>query len=198
MDITKKSSTKENLKRRIKYRFFHPIFEEKRSCVLCKKEFIAVRGWQKYCTNKCRQHWSHPSKIRYGQSLRAIIYKKENYKKWLKNNPDKNVAYCNKRRNLLSNGHFTSEEWGKLKEKHNYMCLCCKKFEPEIKLEADHIVPIALGGENIINNIQPLCRSCNSRKNIRIINYESYKETKFQSGTDIGRCSYTKQDSVRV
>jgi 5-methylcytosine-specific restriction endonuclease McrA len=32
-------------------------------------------------------------------------------------------------------------------------------------------VPVALGGSSFIANIQPLCRSCNSSKQDRIIDY---------------------------
>lgn len=77
------------------------------------------------------------------------------------------------RRSLIykSEGQHTIKQWQALKLKYNYLCLCCKKQEPFIKLAADHIVPLSIGGSNDISNIQPLCKSCNSRKHIQIINY---------------------------
>ncbi len=47
-------------------------------------------------------------------------------------------------------------------------CLACGK---KSKLTLDHILPIALGGETSIFNVQPLCVSCNCSKRASHIDY---------------------------
>jgi 5-methylcytosine-specific restriction endonuclease McrA len=64
-------------------------------------------------------------------------------------------------------GRHTSEQWRDLREVCNWACVCCG--EPESvhgpwRLTRDHIVPLARGGSDAIENLQPLCPSCNSRK----------------------------------
>lgn len=76
-------------------------------------------------------------------------------------------------------GNHSIFQWLELKKKYNHMCLCCKLFEPKVKLTQDHIVPITLGGSDYIENIQPLCMRCNSIKKCNIIDYrnDGQKET---------------------
>lgn len=98
---------------------------------------------------------------------------KLNRREWAKKNPEKNrISRINneaKRRQAL--GKFTAKEWRDKKKEFNHICPACKQSEPTIKLSVDHINPLILGGSNYIENIQPLCMPCNSRKNDKCIRY---------------------------
>lgn len=78
--------------------------------------------------------------------------------------------HINRRRKAqkkANGGNHSLLQWEQLKAICNYMCVKCQKKEPEIKLTADHIVPISLGGTDSIDNIQPMCGSCNASKGNR-------------------------------
>lgn len=113
-----------------------------------------------------------------------------NTAKWAKDNPAKHRSSCRqweqknaskratrfyKRRQLLYGDDvrpmFEIHEWLLLKSQYDYRCLCCGLQEPYIKLTVDHVVPISLGGDNTIVNIQPLCKPCNSHKGVRTTDY---------------------------
>jgi 5-methylcytosine-specific restriction endonuclease McrA len=58
-------------------------------------------------------------------------------------------------------GKIRVSEWIELCEQHNNCCAFCGQ---EVSLTIDHIVPLSKGGANTIDNLQPLCWPCNSRK----------------------------------
>jgi 5-methylcytosine-specific restriction endonuclease McrA len=92
---------------------------------------------------------------------------------YYKLHPEKSVAANNRRRalKLASEGSHTEDEWEQLKAFYDYQCLQCGKKEPDIKLTRDHVIPLTQGGTDFIDNIQPLCVRCNSKKNNKHIDY---------------------------
>ena len=50
---------------------------------------------------------------------------------------------------------------------HPWCVVCRAPDSPDNPLTADHIVPLALGGRNVRDNVQVMCRACNSRKGAR-------------------------------
>jgi 5-methylcytosine-specific restriction endonuclease McrA len=80
------------------------------------------------------------------------------------------IQYRNVRRARLSGGGVvTIEEWEQIKAHYGYRCLCCGATQ--VPLEPDHVVPIARGGLNAADNIQPLCVPCNRIKFTKTIDY---------------------------
>lgn len=82
------------------------------------------------------------------------------------------MAHKRRVREIEAGGSYTIGEWETLKAQYNWTCPCCKRTEDEAPLTVDHIIPISRGGSNNIENIQPLCKSCNSRKRTKVIKYE--------------------------
>jgi len=83
-----------------------------------------------------------------------------------------NIAHLKARRYAREKGavgSHTLKEWLKLKILHNEKCVICGEQK---KLTKDHIVPLSKGGTDFIENIQPLCKNCNSKKHNKII-YEN-------------------------
>lgn len=85
------------------------------------------------------------------------------HRRYVKNNP-KRIAHLKARRYARergAEGRHTLNEWQSLKRKFNYKCAICREEKP---LTKDHIRPLSKGGTDYIENIQPLCRNCNSQK----------------------------------
>lgn len=139
--------------------------------------------WKKAHPEKHRQH-TIDSQRRHPEQKRAREKKwreknPEYGSNWRKNNPDKIRNYQQIRRARLAGngGLLTTEEWNAILEFYGHKCLCCGRSD--LKLTIDHVLPIFLGGRHTVDNVQPLCGPCNSRKKNKHIDYrkEYYHET---------------------
>lgn len=134
------------------------------SCSTTFRVFPYLKDKAKLCSKKCR--------ILYV----ATLSKGEKNSRW-KGGYDRKLTNNNRRRVVrLGNGGFHSfEEWKILKAHFYFMCPSCLRKEPDISLTRDHIVPLSKGGTDDITNIQPLCRSCNSKKRVNIVRFNPIK-----------------------
>jgi len=89
------------------------------------------------------------------------------YINWQKNKRNRVVKRLKEQGTIHTYG-----EWELLKKQYGYICPCCKKPEPDIKLTEDHIIPLSKGGSDYIENIQPLCLHCNMVKHTNTIKYD--------------------------
>lgn len=126
------------------------------------------------------QEWrdANPDKIK---EYRAKEYQKhrqaylDRASAWTKANPalvsQIKRRYKSKRKVWEMTGSFTQDEWDVLCDYYGKKCLSCGRTDA--KLTVDHVVPLSVGGTNSIENIQPLCGSCNSSKGTKTIDYRS-------------------------
>jgi len=92
---------------------------------------------------------------------------KETYKKYWQTPKAKHNAKIQKYKNraiLSILEHHSDKEWLELLKKNKGKCVDCKTTE---NIEKDHIIPLSRGGNDLISNILPRCRRCNSKKGNR-------------------------------
>lgn len=133
------------------------------------KKKVAERAKRYYEKNKdkikeYKREWLQKDYIlnREKYRERSRVYNKENREKL-------NLKLKKYRaQKKINGGSHTEKEWQGLLDNIGRMCARCGSLD---NIEKDHIIPISKGGSNSIDNLQPLCRSCNARKNAKEANY---------------------------
>jgi len=94
------------------------------------------------------------------------------HRRWYLANRDRYLAYNHRRRARLvgveSDGHTRSDVWRVGKAR----CWLCGCRLDKSDWHEDHVVPIALGGSNLLANCRPSCPPCNRSKGARLVPYQ--------------------------
>lgn len=167
------------------YYLTHPEFRERQK-VLAKKYRLANKEKRKEWSKKWWAKNAERIKLKRlaekdrwqlyfkEYNLKNIEKRREQARIWRNNNPDRSRISRKKqkhRRRALGNINFT--EWITKVAMLGNKCQICFRTEPEIKITIDHIIPVSKGGTNHIDNLQPLCVGCNSKKhNKTLSNYD--------------------------
>lgn len=153
-----------------------------------------------YCSKKCTQlarrredakwknkehiaaYMSQYSKVYVARNQERVKAQRERYKqsgmrkivqrRYREKNSAKIQALYRRRYHAKITGNLTTAQWKSVLEQHGHKCAACNK---QVKLTIDHIVPLSCGGSHTLSNVQPLCKSCNSRKNTKTIDYRQSK-----------------------
>jgi 5-methylcytosine-specific restriction endonuclease McrA len=131
-----------------------------------RKKRYAVENQDKI---KARMHEYHKEYYKENKS-KILLKNARNFVGWLLRNPHKRKEYNNNRRakQLAVGGKITNKQWQEVLDKYGNKCLRCGRTDVELTM--DHVIPLD-PGTNTVDNIQPLCKPCNSSKGRRTIDY---------------------------
>jgi 5-methylcytosine-specific restriction endonuclease McrA len=134
---------------------------------ICKKcNALRVKLYYKANPEKKKAVRKRVNKRSYDKNRPARLKQKSEYGKA---NPEKRKSWAQKRVEAMGAvWELKPGEWPALLRKLGRKCLCCGSTKDITK---DHVIPLIEGGRHHISNLQPLCRSCNSRKGRKTIDY---------------------------
>lgn len=156
------------------------------TCVGCGKNFSVCKSRAseyRYCSAECKEKftrsvshceqcgeaYSH-HKYRDGKTKYCSRACRDKARTTGRNPLAAMIHSANRRaRKSEGGGAFTASEFRQLCNRYNNRCLACGRTG--VKLEADHVVPVSLGGSSDISNIQPLCVTCNRQKYTKTTDY---------------------------
>jgi len=104
---------------------------------------------------------------RYGRSPRGREVNKIACEKYRRTEEGQATRKKNKalRTSIKRYGPLTEKQWAEKLSRLGHACANCGTKEA---VQQDHIIPISKGGLHHIDNVQPLCKSCNAAKGDRL------------------------------
>lgn len=156
---------------------------------------VEYRKTDKYKDYQKKFHNTDKSKL-YNKQFLKSYRQTERSKLWHKqwNQTPKGIANAirqHRKRRAIKNNYietYTEKEWQVKLDLTKGICPGCKRYVGIDNLTRDHIVPISKASEEFksmgikkeytINDMQPLCRNCNSEKYLQIIEYPIINDSK--------------------
>lgn len=144
--------------------------------------YVTPSGYRqcKECQRKNYKKWYSENRDEWCGKRRSRYALDEDYRQqilnanrdWAKANPDKinGISRVKKHRRRAA-GELSVRDWREVLDVFGETCLACGDVNQMVTI--DHIVPVSKGGTNSIDNLQPLCGSCNSSKADKTVDYRS-------------------------
>jgi len=113
----------------------------------------------------------------------------------IRGNDKKNESHSN---NIIDlSDDLTDEIKRQVFARDNFTCLCCGKVQRKgVPLNADHIRPIAMGGNNAISNLQTLCKQCNTLKGVNEVDYRVNMSPLRKPKSELKKYDFVNSDYV--
>lgn len=165
-------------------------YKSESKCKPCKKEYD--QAWAKANPEKYKQRWQKKNKEQWLKKkqdedylLKKAAYRKENSQKikqnakaWNQANRQKfniHVSTSKIKRKLSKDAkafRILDKEFRRI---YASSCVFCGSNE---KVGMNHNIPISRAGNHSIGNLQPVCRSCSTRKQNKLVSeYKYYLKT---------------------
>jgi len=145
-----------------------PSSKTKVFCTCCNKEFTKRTDHltqNNFCTKAC----AYTFRKKENALWRDVNYIKDYHRNYSHINREKVIQTQKTRRSqkATTQNRLTAKEWRVIVEICGGICLKCG----DKNITIDHIIPLSKGGTHCKNNVQPLCRKCNSSKGVKTIDY---------------------------
>lgn len=151
----------------------------------CRKcDSAASARYNKSVTKEQKQVWNKTQYERHREKLVAkskAVYAadperaKARITEWKRRNPEhaRALRHAHKAKIRNTNGTYKAAHWKAMCAWFGNRCLACHVVAP---LVVDHVIPLSRGGTNTIDNLQPLCATCNHRKYANTVDYREPAE----------------------
>jgi 5-methylcytosine-specific restriction endonuclease McrA len=141
--------------------------DQNKNYYLKNKEKVAEYSRKRYLDN--REYFLAKQREWVERNKEWVSKYKKNWASRNKESTRVSSQKCRARRlEAMGNDIITLEEWLRVLDFYGHRCLCCGNDE---NISMDHIVPLSRGGKHSIDNVQPLCKSCNSKKSTKTTDY---------------------------